>query len=181
MLQNLLFMEKENPRSFFVFHLEQLSFPPYECPGLCQHRPGDSYGKTQKCSKWKTEKATWVFFFYKYGKFCSVLPNKKVVLKPLFSEECTTYYFFFMKSNYFFLLSAGKNPFEIQFFSKVVAQFLPIFRALYGVDVDVVAVRSVVLTVVFSKPFSIWLLNSKFSKKYVVIHCTYINIVAHNI
>ena len=89
--------------------------------------------------------------------------------------------FFFVKSNYFFLLSAGKNPFEIQFFSKVVAQFLPIFRALYGVDVDVVAVRSVVLTVVFSKPFSIWLLNSKFSKKYVVIHCTYINIVAHNI
>ena len=30
-----MFMEKENPCSFFVFHLEQLSFSPYECPGLC--------------------------------------------------------------------------------------------------------------------------------------------------
>ena len=37
-----MFIEKENPRSFFVFHLEQLSSSPYECPGLCQHRPGHS-------------------------------------------------------------------------------------------------------------------------------------------
>ena len=37
-----MFMEKENPCSFFVFHLEQLSFSPYECPGLCRHRPGHS-------------------------------------------------------------------------------------------------------------------------------------------
>ena len=26
-------MEKENLHSFFIFHFEQLSFPPYECPG----------------------------------------------------------------------------------------------------------------------------------------------------
>ena len=32
----------------------------------------------------------WVFFFYKYGKFWSILPDKKVDLKPLFSEECLT-------------------------------------------------------------------------------------------
>ena len=37
-----MFMEKENPCSFFIFHLEQLSFFPYECPGLCRHRPGHS-------------------------------------------------------------------------------------------------------------------------------------------
>ena len=37
-----IFIEKENPNSFFVFHLEQLSFFPYECPGLCWHRPGHS-------------------------------------------------------------------------------------------------------------------------------------------
>ena len=35
-----MFMEKENPHSFFVFHLKQLSFFPYECPGLCRHIPG---------------------------------------------------------------------------------------------------------------------------------------------
>ena len=29
-----------------------------------------------------------VFFFYKYDKFWSILPDKKVDLKPLFSEEC---------------------------------------------------------------------------------------------
>ena len=34
------------------------------------------------------KKTTWVFFFYKYGKFWSVLLDKKVDLKPLFSEEC---------------------------------------------------------------------------------------------
>ena len=33
------------------------------------------------------KKTMWVFFFYKYGKFWSILPDKKVDLKPLFSEE----------------------------------------------------------------------------------------------
>ena len=33
------------------------------------------------------KKTMWVFFFYKYGKFWSVLPDKKVDLKTLFSEE----------------------------------------------------------------------------------------------
>ena len=36
----------------------------------------------------KNEKTMWVFFFYKYGKFWSILPDKKVDLKPLFSDEC---------------------------------------------------------------------------------------------
>ena len=36
--------------------------------------------------KWK--KTTWVFFFYKYGKFWSIPQEQKVDLKPLFSEEC---------------------------------------------------------------------------------------------
>ena len=30
----------------------------------------------------------WIFFFYKYSKFWSISSNKKVDLKPLFSEEC---------------------------------------------------------------------------------------------
>ena len=33
-----MFIEKENLGSFFIFHFKQLSFFPYECPGLCQHR-----------------------------------------------------------------------------------------------------------------------------------------------
>ena len=36
----------------------------------------------------KQKKTTWVFFFYKYGKFWSIFPDKKVDLKTLFSEEC---------------------------------------------------------------------------------------------
>ena len=35
-----IFIEKENPHSFFVFHFEHFWVLPYECPGLCQHRPG---------------------------------------------------------------------------------------------------------------------------------------------
>ena len=35
----------------------------------------------------KQKKTTWVFFFYDYSKFSSVSPDKKVDLKPLFSEE----------------------------------------------------------------------------------------------
>ena len=35
----------------------------------------------------KQKKTMWVFFFYKYGKFWSVSLDKKVDLKPLFSEE----------------------------------------------------------------------------------------------
>ena len=42
-LQNLLyFMYKKTHLVFFVFHLVQLYFSPYECPGLCQHRLGHS-------------------------------------------------------------------------------------------------------------------------------------------
>ena len=33
------------------------------------------------------KKTTWVFFFYRYGKFWSIFPEQKVKLKPLFSEE----------------------------------------------------------------------------------------------
>ena len=31
--------------------LEQLSFFPCECSGLCGHRPGHSQGKNESCSK----------------------------------------------------------------------------------------------------------------------------------
>ena len=42
-LQNLLyFMYKKTHVVFFDFHFEQLYFFPYECPGLCRHRPGHS-------------------------------------------------------------------------------------------------------------------------------------------
>ena len=38
------------------------------------------------------KKNTWVFLFHKYGKFWSVSLDKKVDLKPLFSEECIVIY-----------------------------------------------------------------------------------------
>ena len=42
-LQNLLyFMYKKTHVVFFVFHFEQLSFFPNECPDLFRHRPGHS-------------------------------------------------------------------------------------------------------------------------------------------
>ena len=38
MLQNLLCLWKKKTHVvFFVFHLEQFSFSPYKCPGLCRH------------------------------------------------------------------------------------------------------------------------------------------------
>ena len=48
-------------------------------------------GELKNALNEKQKKTTWVFFYYKYGKFWSVLPDKKVDLKPLFSEECFTY------------------------------------------------------------------------------------------
>ena len=43
MLQNFLYLYKKKTQVvFFVFHFEQLSSFPYECPGLCRHRPGHS-------------------------------------------------------------------------------------------------------------------------------------------
>ena len=35
-LKFAMFMEKKTHVVFFVFHLEQLLFSPYECPGLCR-------------------------------------------------------------------------------------------------------------------------------------------------
>ena len=35
----------------------------------------------------KNKKTTWIFFFYKYGKFWSISPEQKVERKPLLSEE----------------------------------------------------------------------------------------------
>ena len=46
MLQNFLYLYKKKKQViFFVFHFEQLSFSPYECPGLCRHIPGHLLGK----------------------------------------------------------------------------------------------------------------------------------------
>ena len=44
-------------------------------------------GKLKNALNEKQKKTTLVFFFYKYGKFWSISPDKKVDLKPLFSEE----------------------------------------------------------------------------------------------
>ena len=38
--------------------------------------------------KERKKTTTWVFFFYKYGKFWSIPQEQKVDLKPLFSEKC---------------------------------------------------------------------------------------------
>ena len=44
-------------------------------------------GKLKVALNEKQKKTTWVFFFYKYSKIWSVSPDKKVDLKPIFSEE----------------------------------------------------------------------------------------------
>ena len=39
MLQNFLYLYKKKTQLvFFIFHFEQLSFFPYECPGLCRRK-----------------------------------------------------------------------------------------------------------------------------------------------
>ena len=53
-LQNLLyFMHKKTHVVFFVFHFVQLWVFPYECPGLCRHRPWHSLGKVARNEKRK--------------------------------------------------------------------------------------------------------------------------------
>ena len=52
----------------------------------------------------KNKKTIWVFFFYKYGKFWSILRDKKVDLKPLFSEEWLPIRFVKNRLNINFLL-----------------------------------------------------------------------------
>ena len=44
-------------------------------------------GKTQSCLKWKMKKTKWVFFFYKYSKFWSVLPDKKLISNLFFLKS----------------------------------------------------------------------------------------------
>ena len=57
MLQFAMFMEKENPHSFF--HFELLYFFPYECPGLCWHRPRHSLGKNEMAQNEKLSDFTY--------------------------------------------------------------------------------------------------------------------------
>ena len=43
MLQNLQCLcKKKSQVAFFIFHFEQLWVLPYECPDVCQDRPGHS-------------------------------------------------------------------------------------------------------------------------------------------
>ena len=72
-----IFLEYENPRNFFRFSFHFISFhfiscyfifSPNECPSLCRHSLEE-----KSSTKWKSEKATWVFIFQKYGKFWSIL------------------------------------------------------------------------------------------------------------
>ena len=65
-----IFLEYENPRSFFHFPFRAtLFFSPNECPGLSQHSPGHSLGEKIKLHEMKNIKTTWVFVFQKYAKF----------------------------------------------------------------------------------------------------------------
>ena len=54
-LHLLYFYNKKTHIDFFVFHFKQLSFFPYECPGLCRHRPGHSLVKKIKLLEMKNE------------------------------------------------------------------------------------------------------------------------------
>ena len=53
-----IFLEYEDTcRVFFsVFHFVLLYFVPYECPGVCRHRPGDSLGKILKYHEMENDK-----------------------------------------------------------------------------------------------------------------------------
>ena len=41
---------------FSVFHFVLHYFVPYECPGVCRHRPGDSLGKILKYHEMENDK-----------------------------------------------------------------------------------------------------------------------------
>ena len=76
---------------FMFFHFSfwaTLSFTFMNALFYADKDQGIHKGKTQSCSKWKTKKTTWVFFFYKHSKFWSVSLGQKVERKPVFSEEC---------------------------------------------------------------------------------------------
>ena len=65
-----IFLEYENPHSFFVFHFVLIYFFPNEYPGKCQHRPGHSLGKKIKQHEMTIEKTNmWIFVLKKYGTF----------------------------------------------------------------------------------------------------------------
>ena len=66
-LQNLLyFMHKKTLVVFFSFFIScNFIFLPYECPGLCWHRPEHSLGKNMKLHEMKNEKKLRGFSYYK--------------------------------------------------------------------------------------------------------------------
>ena len=81
-----MFMEKENPSVFcFVFHLKELSFFPYECPGLCRHR-------NQSCSKWKTKKLRGFSFSINIAYFEAFLSVFKLTKNLFFLKSGAKYF-----------------------------------------------------------------------------------------
>ena len=108
MLQNLLCLWKKKTHVvFFVFHLKQLLFFPYGCPGLCRHKPVHK-GKMKVALNEKQKKTTWVFFLHKHSKFWSISLGQKVERKPFFSEECGTI-FQFIPAYYVYCCEWGAN------------------------------------------------------------------------
>ena len=91
-------MEKENPKTFFCFSFRAtLSFTFINALVYVNIDWGIHKRKLKNALNEKQKKTTWVFFFYKYGKFWSVSPDKKVDLKTLFSEEWYgTYVYFYL-------------------------------------------------------------------------------------
>ena len=85
-----IFCIYENPKLLFPFFIScYFIFLPNECPGLWQHRPGNSLGNE------KRKKQLWVFVYIKYGKFWSISLELFVEHKPLIYEECLYYFFQF--------------------------------------------------------------------------------------
>ena len=65
MLQNFLYLYKKKTQVvFFIFHFEQLSFLPYECPGLYRPRPGHSYREKWKLFKMKNKTKNYFGFLF---------------------------------------------------------------------------------------------------------------------
>ena len=76
---------------FFLFQVILSYFPSIKYAQLvwdsCQHRIGNSLGKTIKyITKWKTKKNIWFIVFQKYDKFRGSFLQAWILINPLFQK-----------------------------------------------------------------------------------------------
>ena len=82
----LCLCKKKTHVVFFIFHLEQLSFSPYECPGLC-HK-----GKMKVALNEKRKKLHGFSFSINIANFEAFLSVFKLTKNPLFLKSVPRYF-----------------------------------------------------------------------------------------